>query len=65
MATGLVCLLAMLVTAIAVTQTSWFRNWVRGFVERQAGQYLTGDVARRADSWQSAVGARVTGCAFH
>ena len=61
MAIGLVCLLAMLVTAIAATQTSWFRNWVRGYVERQAGQYLNGDVHVGRIHGNLLFGARVDG----
>jgi len=31
--------------AIIVTQTAWFKNWLRGYVVRQASQYLNGTLA--------------------
>jgi len=31
--------------AIVVSQTAWFRNWLRGFVVQQANQYLNGTLS--------------------
>jgi len=31
--------------AAIVSQTAWFRNWLRGFVIREAGQYLNGSLS--------------------
>jgi hypothetical protein len=30
--------------AIIVSQTSWFKNWVRAYIVREAGQYLNGQL---------------------
>src|ERR1700704_949649 len=30
---------------VIVSQTSWFRNWLRGYIVREAGQYLNGTVS--------------------
>ena len=30
---------------VIVSQTSWFKNWVRGYIVREAGQYLNGTVS--------------------
>src|SRR5207247_6892784 len=31
--------------AIIVTQTAWFKNWLRGYIVREANQYLNGTVS--------------------
>jgi autotransporter translocation and assembly factor TamB len=31
--------------AIVVSQTAWFKNWLRGYVVRQANQYLNGSLS--------------------
>ena len=31
--------------AIIVTQTSWFKNWLRGYIVSQAGNYLNGQLS--------------------
>src|SRR5438876_3330793 len=31
--------------AIIVTQTAWFKNWLRVYIERQANQYLNGKIS--------------------
>src|ERR1700752_2429012 len=31
--------------AIIVSQTAWFKNWLRGFIVREANQYLNGTLA--------------------
>src|SRR5437667_4780032 len=31
--------------AIIVTQTAWFKNWLRAYIVREAGQYLNGTVS--------------------
>lgn len=31
--------------AVIVTQTLWFKNWLRGYVVREAGQYLNGTLS--------------------
>src|SRR5438552_6787647 len=31
--------------AIIVTQTAWFKNWLRGYIVREAGQYLNGQLS--------------------
>jgi hypothetical protein len=30
--------------AIIVTQTAWFKNWLRGYIAREANQYLNGEL---------------------
>src|SRR2546427_1915460 len=45
----LVLVLMLLVGATAavviVSQTSWFKNWLRGYIVREAGQYLNGTLS--------------------
>ena len=31
--------------AIIVSQTAWFRNWLRGYIVREANQYLNGTLS--------------------
>src|SRR2546423_14163772 len=31
--------------AIIVTQTAWFKNWLRVYIEREANQYLNGQMS--------------------
>src|SRR5215467_6181444 len=31
--------------AIIVSQTAWFKNWLRGFIVREASQYLNGTLS--------------------
>src|SRR5262249_58307402 len=31
--------------AIIVSQTAWFKNWLRGYIVREANQYLNGTLA--------------------
>src|SRR5438067_4020708 len=31
--------------AIIVSQTAWFKNWLRGYIVRQANQYLNGTLS--------------------
>src|SRR6266853_2736168 len=46
---ALILVLMLLVGATAavviVSQTSWFKNWLRGYIVREAGQYLNGTVS--------------------
>ncbi|HVH26694.1 MAG TPA: translocation/assembly module TamB [Vicinamibacterales bacterium] len=35
---------AITVTVIVASQTAWFKNWLRGYVVRQAGEYLNGTI---------------------
>src|SRR5262245_20035062 len=30
--------------AVIVSQTAWFKNWLRGYIVREAGQYLNGQM---------------------
>src|SRR6476661_2799185 len=41
------CTLVVGVTSMAVivTQTTWFREWLRGFIVRQAEDYVNGDLS--------------------
>ena len=41
------CTLLVGVTSMAliVTQTAWFRDWLRGFIVRQADEYVNGDLS--------------------
>src|SRR5436309_4635559 len=45
----LVIVLTLLVgataAAIIVSQTAWFKNWLRGYIVRQANQYLNGTLS--------------------
>jgi autotransporter translocation and assembly factor TamB len=38
-------LVGMIALALIASQTPWFRGWLRGFVERQAKQYVNGTVS--------------------
>jgi autotransporter translocation and assembly factor TamB len=38
-------LIGILAVALIVSQTPWFRDWLRRFVVRQAGQYVNGNVS--------------------
>src|SRR5437870_5029157 len=31
--------------AVIVTQTAWFKNWLRGYIIREANQYLNGQLS--------------------
>src|SRR3989440_4606099 len=31
--------------AVIVSQTSWFKNWLRGYIVREAAQYLNGTLS--------------------
>ena len=31
--------------AVIVTQTAWFKEWMRGFIVRQASNYLNGELS--------------------
>src|SRR5258707_9763252 len=37
-------LVGIIALALIASQTPWFRGWLRGFVERQAKQYVNGTV---------------------
>src|SRR5262245_56248269 len=37
--------LALVAIAAVSTQTAWFKNWLRGYVERSAARALDGDLA--------------------
>ena len=37
-------LIGIVALALIASQTPWFRGWLRGFVERQAKQYVNGTV---------------------
>src|ERR671912_1134150 len=38
-------LIGILALALIASQTPWFRAWLRGYVERQAKQYVNGTVS--------------------
>src|SRR5436190_15675610 len=38
-------LVGIIALALIAAQTPWFRGWLRGFVERQAKQYVNGTVS--------------------
>jgi autotransporter translocation and assembly factor TamB len=38
-------LVGVVVIGIASTQTTWFRNWLRGYITREAHQYLNGELS--------------------
>ncbi len=38
-------LAGVVVIGIAATQTAWFRNWLRGYITREAHQYLNGELS--------------------
>src|SRR5918911_2707019 len=46
---ALILVLTLLVgataAAIIVTQTAWFKNWLRGYIVREANQYLNGTLS--------------------
>src|SRR4030088_1860417 len=48
--THVLVVVAMLVVgataaAVIVSQTAWFKNWLRGYIVRQANQYLNGTLS--------------------
>jgi hypothetical protein len=40
-----VLLVGMASMAVIVTQTAWFKEWMRGFIVRQASNYLNGELS--------------------
>src|SRR5829696_9304288 len=38
-------LVGIIALALIASQTPWFRGWLRGYVERQAKQYVNGTVS--------------------
>ncbi len=38
-------LVGIVVVGIAATQTMWFKNWLRGYIAREAHQYLNGELS--------------------
>ena len=38
-------LVGIIALALIASQTPWFRDWLRGYVVRQAGQYVNGTVS--------------------
>src|SRR6187397_3751131 len=38
-------IVGIIAMALIASQTPWFRGWLRGFIERQAKQYVNGTVS--------------------
>src|SRR6187397_3721188 len=38
-------IVGIIALALIASQTPWFRGWLRGFIERQAKQYVNGTVS--------------------
>src|SRR6188474_879049 len=38
-------IVGIIALALIASQTAWFRGWLRGYVERQAKQYVNGTVS--------------------
>ena len=41
----LALLLGATAAAVIVAETSWFKNWLRGYIVREAGQYINGQLS--------------------
>src|SRR6476661_5203193 len=42
---ALMLLVGATAAAVIVSQTSWFKNWLRGYIVREAGRYLNGTIS--------------------
>ena len=45
LALTLVVIVGVSAVAVGMTQTGWFKNWLRGYIVREAGQYLNGQLS--------------------
>jgi hypothetical protein len=42
---SLLLVVGLTTAAVAVTQTAWFKNWLRGYIVREANRYLNGQLS--------------------
>src|SRR5436190_17749684 len=45
MALVLMLLISASAAVVIVSQTAWFKNWLRGYIVREAGQYINGTLS--------------------
>jgi autotransporter translocation and assembly factor TamB len=45
LAAAVMVIVAVLVVALVTTQTRWFKDWLRGYIARESGRYLNGQLA--------------------
>jgi len=64
-ATAVVLLLVLLGAGVVVTQTNWFKNWLRQKAVSQAAQYLNGELTVQRLSGNLFTGVALEGVALH
>jgi autotransporter translocation and assembly factor TamB len=64
-AIAVLSLVILLGAGVAVTQTSWFKNWLRQKAVTQAAQYLNGELTIRRLSGNIFTGVQLEGVALH
>jgi uncharacterized protein involved in outer membrane biogenesis len=64
-AIGVVTLVLLIAAALAVTQTGWFKNWLRQRVVAQAGQYLNGSLTIERLGGSVLTNVELDGVALH
>ena len=64
-AIAVLSLVVLLGAGVAVTQTSWFKNWLRQKAVTQAAQYLNGELTIRSLSGNIFTGVALEGVALH
>jgi hypothetical protein len=64
-AIGVITLVLLIGAALAVTQTGWFKNWLRQKVVAQAGQYLNGTLTIDRLSGSVLTNVELDGVALH
>ena len=42
---ALILVVSMSTAAVLATQTAWFKNWLRGYIVREANSYLNGELS--------------------
>ena len=43
---SLLLVVGLTTAAVAVTQTAWFKNWLRGYIVSEANNYLNGQLSQ-------------------
>lgn len=64
-AIGVIALVLLIAAGLAVTQTGWFKNWLRQQVVAQAGQYLNGSLTIERLSGSVFTDIELDGVALH
>jgi len=64
-AIGVITLILLIAAGLAVSQTGWFKNWLRQKVVAQAGQYLNGSLTIERLSGSVFTNVELEGVALH